>query len=218
LVGATNPNNLPNTPKDSLAGDLNLPSFYPVTNPKTGKTWMDRNLGASEVATSSTDAAAYGDLYQWGRLTDGHEKRNSNTTTTLSNGDIPGHNKFIINNTTYSDWRTPKNNNLWQGLNGVNNPCPSGYRLPTANELTAERLSWVTNNATGAFASPLKWTVGGARYNTGQLNSVNQMGYYWSSSVVNSSFSYRLLIFDIANTGIFQNYRIAGFSIRCIKN
>jgi hypothetical protein len=30
----------------------------------TGKIWMDRNLGASEVANSTTDAASYGDLYQ----------------------------------------------------------------------------------------------------------------------------------------------------------
>ena len=41
-----------------------------VTNPTTGKTWMDRNLGASQVATSSTDANSYGDLYQWGRAAD----------------------------------------------------------------------------------------------------------------------------------------------------
>jgi hypothetical protein len=40
----------------------------------TGKIWMDRNLGASRVATSVSDTLAYGDLYQWGRGTDGHEK------------------------------------------------------------------------------------------------------------------------------------------------
>ena len=28
-----------------------------------GKIWMDRNLGASQVATSLTDAASFGDLY-----------------------------------------------------------------------------------------------------------------------------------------------------------
>jgi hypothetical protein len=55
-----------------------------VTNPTTGKTWMDRNLGATQVATSSTDAAAYGDLYQWGRGNDGHQCRTSSTTTELS--------------------------------------------------------------------------------------------------------------------------------------
>ncbi len=46
----------------------------------TGKVWMDKNLGATQVATSSTDAASYGSLYQWGRNTDGHESRTSATT------------------------------------------------------------------------------------------------------------------------------------------
>jgi len=35
-----------------------------VTNPTTGRIWMDRNLGATQVATSSTDLNSYGDLYQ----------------------------------------------------------------------------------------------------------------------------------------------------------
>jgi hypothetical protein len=53
-----------------------------VCNPITGRVWMDRNLGASRVATSSTDEAAYGDLYQWGRFGDGHQCRKSDTTST----------------------------------------------------------------------------------------------------------------------------------------
>ena len=46
---------------DTLAQPANM-----VENPLTGRTWIDRNLGASQVATSPTDTAAYGDLYQWG--------------------------------------------------------------------------------------------------------------------------------------------------------
>lgn len=36
-----------------------------VTIPTTGEPWKDPNLGASQVATSSTDEASYGDLYHW---------------------------------------------------------------------------------------------------------------------------------------------------------
>ena len=35
-----------------------------VINPVTGRTWMDRNLGASRAATSITDEEAYGHYYQ----------------------------------------------------------------------------------------------------------------------------------------------------------
>ena len=38
----------------------------PTVEGQDGTIWMDRNLGAIQVATSSTDADAYGDLYQWG--------------------------------------------------------------------------------------------------------------------------------------------------------
>ena len=120
-----------------------------VENPATGKTWMDRNLGASQVATSSTDEDAYGDLYQWGRAADGHQVRTSGTTTTLSNSDTPGHSNFILAPITPYDWRSPQNDNLWQGVSGTNNPCPSGFRLPTLAEWLAERSSWSSLNAAG---------------------------------------------------------------------
>ena len=38
-----------------------------ITSPNTGRVWLDRNLGATKVAESSTDSGAYGDYYQWGR-------------------------------------------------------------------------------------------------------------------------------------------------------
>jgi hypothetical protein len=39
----------------------------------TGRVWLDRNLGATRVAASSTDTEARGYYYQWGRNDDGHE-------------------------------------------------------------------------------------------------------------------------------------------------
>ncbi|WP_298286004.1 FISUMP domain-containing protein [uncultured Lutibacter sp.] len=189
-----------------------------VYNPKTGKIWMNKNLGATRVGTSPTDSAAFGYLYQWGRLTDGHEKRSSNTIGTLSNSDIPGHGKFITTSNSQSDWRSSKNNALWQGSNGTNNPCPSGYRLPTEAELNAERLTWVTNDAAGAFASPLKWVLAGARNKNGSLDTSNK-GYYWSSSISGND-AKSLRIFN-ANANIYGGMvpnRGAGFSVRCIKN
>jgi uncharacterized protein (TIGR02145 family) len=178
---------------------------------------MDRNLGASQVATSSTDAASYGDLYQWGRRADGHQCRTSPTTATLSSVDQPVHGNFILAPNAPNDWRSPQNANLWQGVNGVNNPCPSGYRVPTETEINAERLSWSVNTSVGAFASPLKWTMAGYRdYNNGTLTDVGSVGDYWSSTV---SGAYSLnLYFDSSGAGMSGNYRAYGFTVRCIKN
>lgn len=188
-----------------------------VYNPATSKIWMDRNLGASQVATSSTDAAAYGDLYQWGRATDGHESRTSGTTATLATSDTPGHGNFITTGSSPYDWRSPQNDNLWQGVSGTNNPCPSGYRLPTAAELEEERLSWSSNNAAGAFASPLKLPVAGYRnYSSGSLNDVGSYGVYWSSTV-DGTFS-RSLNFISSNAYMYSDTRAYGFSVRCLKD
>jgi uncharacterized protein (TIGR02145 family) len=167
-----------------LCDGLIPPSGYEIVE-SSGKCWLDRNLGASQVATSSTDAAAYGDLYQWGRAADGHESRTSLTTYTQSSTDTPGHDKFINGS---SDWRNPQNDNLWQGVSGTNNPCPIGYRLPTEAEWEAERASWSSNNAAGAFGSPLKLPVAGYRNNSnGSLIIVGSNGYYWSSTIDGTS-------------------------------
>jgi uncharacterized protein (TIGR02145 family) len=186
-----------------------------VINPTTGKIWMDRNLGASEVATSSTDAASYGDLYQWGRFTDGHQIRTSNTTTTLSSSNIPGHGNFILVSTSPYDWRSPQADYLWQGP--WNNPCPTGYRLPTDVEWNAERLSWSTNNTAGAFASPLKLPLAGFRYyGDGSFIGVGSTGYYWSSTVDGTISRY--LYFDGSYASVSSNRRALGHSVRCIKD
>jgi uncharacterized protein (TIGR02145 family) len=184
----------------------------------TGRTWMDRNLGATQVATSSTDANAYGDLYQWGRRSDGHQCRNSATTTALSAVDQPVNGNFIKASNSPRDWRDPQNDNLWQGVNGINNPCPTGYRLPTETELNEERLSWSpNNNATGAFNSVLKLPMAGSRsLSNGSLTSVGGVGGYWSSTV--SGTSARSLGFNSSNAIMYANSRVFGFSVRCLKD
>jgi hypothetical protein len=58
---------------------------YGLMRDVNGSVWLDRNLGATKVAEKLKDADAYGDLYQWGRLADGHEKRINPSTQSVSN-------------------------------------------------------------------------------------------------------------------------------------
>jgi uncharacterized delta-60 repeat protein len=205
-----------------------------VTNPTTGKTWMDRNLGANRAAISSTDSEAYGSLFQWGRFADGHQCVNrfsgdgvttSGTTSTISATATPSHGSFIaVNN---AQWQSPTVNNLWQGVDGINNPCPAGYRLPTEAELESERLSWQqapinsTNDIVGGFASPLKFTMGGRRNNSnGGLSSVGSYGAYWSSTALAwEEISLDLIIGVTFPASVEWNHnRSMAVSVRCIKN
>jgi hypothetical protein len=191
-----------------------------VTNPTTGKTWMDRNLGASQAATSSTDSLAYGDLYQWGRFSDGHQCRSSGTTNLHSNSAQPIHGDFIAVGRN-SSWEPMsidfyEYDSLWQGVDGINNPCPSGYRLPTEAELEAEILSWISDNAAGAFASPLKLPVAG--YRSGSDGSLSlSYAHYWTSTF-DDTWTGQNLLFNGTFAFMQVSWRADGHSVRCIKD
>jgi hypothetical protein len=188
-----------------------------VTNPSTGLTWMDRNLGAQRVALSKTDDKAYGDYYQWGRAADGHQCRTSSTTATNSSDDTPGDALFITEGSSPYDWRSSQNDNLWQGVDGTNNPCPGGYRLPTETEIDNEHLTWSSDDYDGAFGSVLKLPVAGYRdENDGLLKGVGARGDYRSSTV--SSTNSRHLYFGSSSANMNTNYRAFGFSVRCLKD
>jgi hypothetical protein len=190
-------------------GRDNTTAIIEITDAR-GRAWMDRNLGAESVGE-------HGDLYQWGRAADGHQKRNSGVTQGESDTDQPTHGLFILTRyqygtygnitTPYNDWRTPQNNNLWQGVNGVNNPCPTGFRIPTKEE-------WETGPPDGLPEANLRY------YQTGQLLGQYSL-FYWSSTVIQDSYpgeySWAYIKTNVSWSGSLIN-RGAGYSVRCIKD
>ena len=187
----------------------------PTENGANSTVWMDRNLGALQVTTTSTDTKGYGDLYQWGRNKDGHQLRNS----TVIPGPVASENEganFVPSNP--GGWLSTPNNQLWSGsTKGTQDPCPNGFRVPTRTELENELDSWSDNsNSEGAFKSVLKLTVTGRRNGSdGSLNHVGSRGYYWSSTVGGTQASN--LDFHSSNANMAASSRPAGFSVRCIK-
>lgn len=207
----------------------------PITS-STGKIWMDRNLGASRAATSSKDFQAYGCLYQWGRDNDGHASINwdmgeedawgnpagtavNGITTTLSNSDSPNNDLFIVDQGSLPyDWRSPKNDDLWQGVNGINNPCPAGYRIPTKVEFKAEITAYSITGPTSAFNSIHKFPLAGERaFDSGVIRSQGKESWFWTSTIDgNDSFDVSIQATAVYTTA--SNGRAGGYSIRCIKD
>jgi uncharacterized protein (TIGR02145 family) len=202
----------------------------------TTKCWLDRNLGAvSGSASSPTDPNGWGDLFQWGRGADGHQLRSltsvttgSSTTTTIkSTTDVPANPSFILNSTG-GDWRSTPNSNLWQGLDGgINNPCPTGFRLPTSTEFLTELNSYNTGNIYAYFgASPLKFAHAGYRLGTsGVIAGVLGTGgcgsggcaYYWTSTI-SSNLTKAFSINFVFTVSSVEFDKATGASVRCIKD
>ena len=195
---------------------------YQEVSSSTGETWLDRNLGATQVATSSTDAASYGDLYQWGRNSDGHQIRGSS----IAGGPVASGSEGSNFITSGDDWLSTQDDTRWNAsTKGTHDPCPDGFRVPTETEWEAERNNggtgfWGTcsaqNNPAGAYNSPLKLPVAGYRNaSLGALYNVGGSGLYWSSSV-SDTFA-RYLVFDGPYAFVGSANRADGLSVRCIK-
>jgi len=197
-----------------------------VSETTPSECWLDRNLGASTGnPTASDDHNGYGDLFQWGRFDHDHQSITwtSSTEGTPDNGttdinaDNPENALFITEADAPYDWRVNPDDTLWSGLTGENNPCPSGWRIPTGTEWNTERESWATNDAAGAFGSPLQLTTAGYRkYSDGSLNSAGSHGLYWSSTV--SGTDARLLYFHGSDAFVLCAHRASGFCVRCLKD
>jgi hypothetical protein len=138
--------------------------------------------------------------------------------------DQPAHSKFIIVPSSGStgadyDWRKPQNNELWQGINGTNNPCPAGWRLATQTEWDAEGLQ----NTEDGF-NKLKLPYTGTRWSIDGNCYLFDWGFYWTSTITEgaggASTSYSGAVLLLVDSYLFQqgNARAEGFAVRCIKD
>ncbi len=202
-----------------------------ITSLRTERVWMDRNLGATMVCTESRDSgsfaddaayvasqqACFGDYYQWGRDTDGHEKSNSATVEvdyTQTNVN-PGHGNFI---TLGQDW---VGDDVYGKKRASWNPCPIGFRIPTIKEIESEK-SYTIYNRDNAY-SKLKLPSAGSRNSDGSLLKQGSYSSIWSSSV-NSNLSSALFFYGTDESpyyndaDVYHTSRAIGRSVRCIKD
>lgn len=208
-------------------------TYGTVTSPYTSKVWMDRNLGATRAAQSMNDEASYGDLYQWGRKTDGGQLRTATTTSTQLSTYTTASTFYVTINPWTSDpnWYTTTGSSYtlqpWSSLDGgVNNPCPTGFRVPTALEWNNELNGMIgaglvtnsttaTNIVTGAYASFLKIPQAGV-FENGTTTLISTKTVFWTSDRHDNQSAKDIRFWP--SQGVYQNanhYRMR-YSVRCI--
>lgn len=190
-----------------------------VTSPHTGRVWLDRNLGASQVCTAYNDSACYGDYYQWGRGADGHQNSNSSTRTIQATSiNNIGHGDFIKG---HNDWASVDSNGsqrhfIWSKFDG-SSVCPIGFRVPSITEIRVETLDCDVTNRDTAFSNFLKLPSAGNRGDfDGQMSSEGLGGYIWTNSINTSNAHF--INFTQYSAHEYPNNLTGGLSIRCIKD
>ncbi|MEA3354232.1 MAG: thrombospondin type-1 domain-containing protein [Campylobacterota bacterium] len=204
-----------------------------IVSSETGRTWLDRNLGAKQACTKSrndfssdseyvtSQEDCFGDYYQWGRETDGHEELNSDLTTVVVNSIEVDHDKFIIGSSNYDyDWTTADETGSsrvsdWSKISGLS-ICPSGFRVPTIEEIQAENIA----NRDEAFTN-LKLPASGLRSGTadGVYSYKGSYGVIWSNSsdLINDNYYTMYFKYSEIDFAYGSGKRVTGFPIRCIK-
>ena len=170
---------------------------------------MDRNLGASQVATAVNDELSFGDYYQWGNANPAGTKTSTNGVWDTDGGNASN---LSWNGGTEAAQDDPS----WNATKGSQDPCPTGFRVPTVSEWRAEQdqggtNEWGTGDTTTPFFSILKLPFAGYRHFNGIYHTVEGGYFYWNSTTVAAD---PTEAFARANYSYSRNH---GFPIRCIK-
>jgi uncharacterized protein (TIGR02145 family) len=202
------------------------------------KIFMCHNLGANTSADPFTPSwELNGNYYQWGRNPtcfgrDGIDGANPCTSPVYGAAAPWGNTTGNDNAGAITGWSTtPAANGAWaDGSKTVNDPCPAGWRVPTATQLAglADNTlnprtsvgSWTensTNYGTGhRFGQSLFLPAAGDRFNSnGSLVNRGRHGFYRSSTESFSSFA-QILFFYSDGVSVESYSRTFGFSVRCI--
>ena len=201
---------IPQSQKDKIANTSPSTKNDMVAVVINGVQWATCNIAApGTFANNPEDIGMY---YQW------NKKVGWNTTDPMKNSN------------GYSKWdKSISSSKVWEQSN---DPSPSGWRIPTSDEMeTLLNISKVTNvwtSVNGIYG--MKFTdkttgnsiflpAAGWRYHSaGELGGVGELGRYSSSTQDNSNREWFLVLgFDNSSAAHMQlDWRHVGFPIRCV--
>lgn len=206
---------------------------YTTVRGADGKIWLQQNLGSTKVASSLSDADAYGDLFQWGRWDDGHQLRNSvlNAVSPAQNnpGGLNGGSTSFYSaayNSSSNWWADGVSTDKWDAPNvsqvsAVNgaDPCKAigtGWRMPAKTEVEAAITAENITELNSALSSNLKLVPAGIKDYNGIFSPGTRL-YLWTSTPSAYTGSGEHLYISQFSSLTNSGGRDGGQSVRCIK-
>ncbi len=229
---------IPFRPCTSLPSN-NKPCIVKISATET-KEFMCHNMGADQSLDphdmSQPNAwALNGSYIQWGKKHDMYDTQNNGAdgfaAAPTGATDAESNKRFISGWSCYA--QDP--GDAW--LNPANQPCPSGYRLPTKDEwdgvLANNSVSTTTTNWNDSptnYGSALHFKnasgdkiltlpAAGIRQNgDGTLGYRGSVGHYWSGTKHSNNLNAYCLYFNSSNQNRTLSYCKIGLSVRCLKD
>jgi uncharacterized protein (TIGR02145 family) len=167
-----------------------------------GITWATRNV--DDPGTFVPTPESLGKLYQWNRKIGWTTEDSTEYVSGWDNSDPTG--------------------DTWEK---ANDPCPSGWRLPSFVELKSlvdSENTWTTQNGMdgrifGNDNNTIFLPASGYRYNDGWLQNMYPHGYYWSSEHISSNNIVYCLNFGSVYARTDIDYGgSSGFCVRCVAD
>ncbi|RLJ30695.1 uncharacterized protein (TIGR02145 family) [Chryseobacterium sp. 7] len=197
------------------------------TAPGVFKSFMNHNLGVTDTTLNPLVPAQgiHGAKYQWGAKTNQAGRYITQAVDQANGGAIAGWNASVLPNGTWSD-----------ATKTANDPCPTGYRVPTSaqwaqvinssNNVITRIGTWTnspTNYSNGVLLGNFLFlpAVGWRDQGAGELRNRGFEGIYWSSTQVTSpDANYVYFSRDgqgVSSNNTSNNGRAFGYSVRCIS-
>ena len=188
-------------------------------SPSEYKKFLCYNLGAANTSADPFTPSweINGGYWQWGSSAEAAAGPTGPGADQANNDSVSGWNTTLALNGSWTD-----------GSKTANDPCPSGYRVPTKaqwgaviannSQFNMGTFSNAALNYTAGkkFGNQLMLPVAGVRGNVGgSLGSRGGSGRYWSSTE-NGNVNAGILIFSSSGATTNDSTRSFGLSVRCV--